>query len=384
MITTSICLGRAGRIIRCAAIAVVMFASFTWSGMQAAQADPFLDEVVRFNAQVLFLEQKVPALVMGAVRHGEISVHGFGERAGKGSTAPDGDTVLNIGSMTKTFTGGVLAHLAASNTVQLTQPLSKSWPELATNAKADVGVGHIRLIDLATQSGGLPRDWPQEPGPDPTARLQKEPLLFKPGTSVLYSNFGFDLLALGLSKAANTPFPTLLKRHITDPLKMQDTVYVLSEEQKQRLMQGHGLNGEPVPAVPVDSFHAGGGGLFSTPNDILRWVQWHLDHFGENGAEARLLDHALYLIRDGLETVSGMDESGHMDAMALAWVAMMPEGDRPFILQKAGGQEGFFSYLAFAPTRGVAVFVAINTMDFAAAIAMAEFANDLIATLAPR
>jgi D-alanyl-D-alanine-carboxypeptidase/D-alanyl-D-alanine-endopeptidase len=382
MINTSICLGSACRIIRCAAIAVVMFASFTWSGMQAAQADPFLDEVVGFTGQVLYLERKVPALVMGAVRNGEISVRGFGERAGKGSKAPDGDTFLNIGSMTKTFTGAVLAHLAASNTVQLTQPLSKSWPELATNAKA--GVGHIRLIDLATQSGGLPRDWPQEPGPDPTAWLQKEPLLFKPGTSVLYSNFGFNLLALGLSKAANTPYPTLLKRYITDPLKMQDTGYVLSEEQKQRLMQGHGFDGEPVPAVPVDSFNVGGGGLASTPNDLLRWVQWHLDHFGENGAEARRLDHALYLIRDGLETVSGMDESGHMDAIALAWVAMMPEGDRPFILQKAGGQQGIFSYLAFAPTRGVAVFVAINTMDFAAAMAMAEVANDLIATLAPR
>jgi serine-type D-Ala-D-Ala carboxypeptidase/endopeptidase len=204
-----------------------------------------------------------------------------------------------------------------------------------------------------------------------------------PRNPVECANFGFDLLALGLSKAANTPFPTLLKRHITDPLKMQDTGYVLSEEQKQRWMQGH-MDGKAVPAVPVDSFNVGGGGLYSTPNDILRYVQWHLDRFGENGAEARRLDHALYLIRDGLETVSGMDESGHMDAIALAWVAMMPEGDRPFILQKAGGQEGIFSYLAFAPMRGVAVFVAINTFDFAAAEAMAAVANDLIATLAPR
>ncbi|MGB6968345.1 MAG: D-alanyl-D-alanine-carboxypeptidase/endopeptidase AmpH, partial [Methyloceanibacter sp.] len=102
------------------------------------------------------------------------------------------------------------------------------------------------------------------------------------------------------------------------------------------------------------------------------------------GAEARLLDHALYLQRDGLQTVAGMDESGHMDAMGLAWVGMMPEGDRPFILQKAGGLQGNFSYIAFAPTRGVAVFIAINKFDFGAAIAMGALANDLIATLAPR
>ena len=79
-----------------------------------------------------------------------------------------------------------------------------------------------------------------------------------------------------------------------------------------------------------------------------------------------------------------MDESGHMDAMGLAWVAMMPQGDRPFILQKAGGLQGTFCYLAFAPARGVAVFIAINEFDFAAAMEMAGVANGLIATLAPR
>jgi D-alanyl-D-alanine-carboxypeptidase/D-alanyl-D-alanine-endopeptidase len=46
--------------------------------------------------------------------------------------------------------------------------------------------------------------------------------------------------------------------------------------------------------------------------------------------------------------------------------------------------QGSFSYIAFAPTRGVAVFVAINKFDFSAARAMAEAVNDLIATLAPR
>ena len=89
-------------------------------------------------------------------------------------------------------------------------------------------------------------------------------------------------------------------------------------------------------------------------------------------------------MRDGLDPVSGMDESGHMDAIGLAWVVMMPEGDRPLILQKAGGLQGTFSYIAFAPGRGVAVFVAINKFDFAAAMGMAEAVNELIATLAPR
>ena len=79
-----------------------------------------------------------------------------------------------------------------------------------------------------------------------------------------------------------------------------------------------------------------------------------------------------------------MDELGHMDAMGLAWVIMAPEGDRPLILQKAGGLQGIFAYVAFAPTRNIGVMVAINTFDFNAGMAMAKTANDLIAELAPR
>jgi D-alanyl-D-alanine-carboxypeptidase/D-alanyl-D-alanine-endopeptidase len=113
-------------------------------------------------------------------------------------------------------------------------------------------------------------------------------------------------------------------------------------------------------------------------------MQWHLDRLATDGAETRMLDHAAYLVRDGLNPVQGMDESGHMDAMSLAWVVMMPKGDRPLILQKAGGLQGTFSYIAFAPTRGVAAFVAINKFDFGAAMAMAAAVNEMIAALAPR
>ncbi len=385
--------GSASHTIRWIAIAAVMLVAFTWGGIKNAQADPFLDEMVEFTGGVFYSEQKVPAVIIGVVRQDEISIRGFGERAGKGSSAPDADTVLRIGSITKAFTGELLAHLVAAKSVDLTQPITRTWPELAANAKADVG--HMRLIDLVTHAGGLPRELPRKgiPGkgtnPPTTAQdladwLTNNPLIFKPGKSVHYSNYGFDLLALSLSRAAKNPFPALIHQHITGPLNMKDTVFALSEEQRKRFMQGHGFDGEVMSDVAIGHVTGGAGGLYSTPNDLMKWMQWHLDCFSQNGAEVRMIDHALYLMRDGLETVSGMDESGHMDAMGLGWVAMMPKGDRPFILQKAGGLQGTFSYIAFAPTRGVAVFIAINKFDFAGAAAMASVANDLITILAPR
>jgi D-alanyl-D-alanine-carboxypeptidase/D-alanyl-D-alanine-endopeptidase len=73
-----------------------------------------------------------------------------------------------------------------------------------------------------------------------------------------------------------------------------------------------------------------------------------------------------------------------MDAISLGWIVMEPRGDLPLILQKAGGLQGIFSYAAFAPTRGVGAFVAINKFDFGAAMAQASVVNNLIGALAPR
>jgi serine-type D-Ala-D-Ala carboxypeptidase/endopeptidase len=78
-----------------------------------------------------------------------------------------------------------------------------------------------------------------------------------------------------------------------------------------------------------------------------------------------------------------MDGCGRMDAMGLGWVMMAPEGDRPLILQKSGGLQGVFSYVAFAPTRNIGVCAAINAFDVPAVLAMAKAANDLIVELAP-
>lgn len=369
-------------------IVVAGLALVSAGSVATARADQLLEETVGFAGRVFFFEHKVPGLVIGAVRNGQVFVEGFGQRSDTDKRPPDGDTLMRVGSITKAFAGEMLASLAADGTVGLADPLVKRAPQFGP----DKG---IRLIDLATHAAGLPREVPHEPGPPdnpfvnitPDAFagwLKKNPLLFKPGSGVLYSNFGFDLLAIALSKAANKPYPALLHDRITGPLKMVDTTFTPSKAQTARLMQGHGFDGKAMPVVPTGSVIVGSGGLYSTANDLLRWMQWHLDRYATAGAEVRLLDHAVYRVRDGLDPVSGMDESGHMDGMGLGWVAMMPKDNRPFILQKAGGMQGTFSYLAFAPMRGVAVFIAINKFDFGAAMAMAATANDLIATLAPR
>jgi D-alanyl-D-alanine-carboxypeptidase/D-alanyl-D-alanine-endopeptidase len=359
----------------------------------ARSEDRLLDEAVEFTGAILFLQTGVPGLVIGVTRNGETAVAGFGETAKGSGKEPDGDTLMRIGSVTKAFTGQVLASLVADGTVRLTDPLQG---HLDWNVTVPVRDGHvIRLIELATHTSGLPREVERAPGPpdDPFSTLTAEtyakalaadPLLFTPGTGGLYSNFAFDVLSAALAGAAGKPYAELVDERVLAPLGLKDTVLVLRDGDRGRLMQGHNFDGSPLPDVPATPIMAGASSLYSTTNDILKWLDWHIDRFSANGAEVRLLDHAAYVQRDALDPVFGFDESGRMDAMGLGWIVMMPEGDRPLILQKAGGLQGMFVYSAFAPTRGIGAFVAINQFNFGAAMEMADVVNDLIATLAPR
>ena len=187
----------------------------------ATQAkDKLLDEAIDLTGTLLFLDSKVPALVIGAVRNGETTVAGYGKIRDGSNQAPDGKTLLRIGSITKAFTGAVLASLAGDGTVRFTDPLQK---RLGWDVKIPQKDGkEIRLIDLATHSSGLPREAERAPSPadNPFAtitketfikNLQSDPLLFAPGTGALYSNFAFELLAQALANAASKPYEDVLR-----------------------------------------------------------------------------------------------------------------------------------------------------------------------------
>jgi D-alanyl-D-alanine-carboxypeptidase/D-alanyl-D-alanine-endopeptidase len=298
--------------------------------------------------------------------------------------------------------------MVADGTIGLTDPLQDHLDWGVTVPRR--GDHQIRLINLATHTSGLPREVEREPGPpdDPFSTLTQEayaqalaadPLLFTPGSGALYSNFGYDLLGAALGDAAGMPYAQALQERVLEPLGLSDTKLELAPGDEDRLMQGHDFFGDPLPHVPTTPIMAGASALYSSTNDMLKWLERHMTNLTvqharnsephSNGssaseAEIRLIDHAAYVFRDQLDPVSGLDESGHMDAMALGWVIMTADQGRPLILQKAGGLQGIFVYSAFSPAKKIGVFVAINEFDFSAAQHMATVVNEMIATIAPR
>ena len=375
-----------------ACVATIVAAQFVSCGRATAE-DKLLTEVVNFTGTITYLNTKVPGFLLVAVRNSEMAFAGFGKITDSGNKSPDGDTMFRIGSISKVFCGEVLASMVLDGKLRFFDRLQD---RLGYDVTLPEKAGHpIRLIDLVTQTSGLPREVPRPDGPpnDPfgtntkeaqIADLKNDPLLFSPGTAALYSNYGFDLLGAALAHVGGRPYSDLLKERVLDPLGMKDTVFNPRAGDEARVMQGHNVDGSPMADAHTPTSIECAGGLHTTANDMARWMKWHLDRFATTDRDLRLLDHAAYLYRDGLTAVAGLDDAGPMDAMGLGWVINMPAANRPLILQKSGGLRGSFAYLAIAPTRGVAAFFVMNEFSTGGFTAAVAATNGLIAQLAPR
>ena len=96
----------------------------------------------------------VGAAVFGVYDRGDVAVHGYGQTRPGGSQEPDGDTLFEIGSITKVFTAILVQRLAEQGRLDWDQPIARYLKELQFGNES---VEAITLRSLATHSSGLPR-----------------------------------------------------------------------------------------------------------------------------------------------------------------------------------------------------------------------------------
>jgi len=228
----------------------------------------------------------VMSVTIGVVHDGQATVLGYGQLSEKDKTKPDGDTVYEIGSMTKVFTGLLLADAVAREQVRLDQPAA----ELLSDGVIMPSEGDrpITLLDLSTHVSGLPRlpdnfepaDWNNPYADFDAAKLQaflnQYELTRAPGTKSEYSNLGAGLLGYLLSQKADTSYEQLLLDRIAKPLAMQDTTLTLSAAQKARLAPPHAGDNQPNYNWDMNAL-AGAGAIRSTADDLLRFAKAQLD-----------------------------------------------------------------------------------------------------------
>ncbi len=269
----------------------------------------------------------------------------------------DGDTVFEIGSITKVFTAALLSDMARRGEVKLDDPISKYLP-----ANAHVPSRHgrqITLVDLATQTSGLPRlpdnlapQDPANPYADYTVEklyefLSRYELPRDIGSKYEYSNLGVGLLGHLLAHRAGASYEQLVTKRILTPLKMRDTAITLSPSMRQRFAVGHDESGAAVPAWDLPAL-AGAGGLRSTVNDMLKFLAANLGK-GDAAMAATLSD--THRARHSTEQ-PGLE-------IALAWHVLHPFGSE--LVWHNGGTGGFHSWIGFVAKKRAGAVVLSNS-----------------------
>ncbi|CAM2068566.1 Serine hydrolase [Sulfidibacter corallicola] len=227
--------------------------------------------------------KKIPSMVVGIVNPQGKSVLSFGRTQPDGAEV-DGDTLYEIGSVTKIFTSALLADMVAQGKMGLNDPIDRYLPEgFQAPRKEDVA---ITLTHLATHRSGLPR-LPENmvvTGNDPYVdydrqklheAVRDQTLLTTPGKQWAYSNFGMGLLGDLIAQTNRTTYEDLVLSRICKPLGMNDTVMTLSERQSRRLAAPHDLSGTRSHSWHFQAL-AGAGALRSSANDMLRFLEAHL------------------------------------------------------------------------------------------------------------
>jgi D-alanyl-D-alanine-carboxypeptidase/D-alanyl-D-alanine-endopeptidase len=269
--------------------------------------------------------------------------------------ALDGNTVFEIGSITKVFTASLLADMAARGEVKLDDPVAKYLP--STVRMPSRGGRQITLLDLATQSSGLPR-MPSnfKPGDENNpysdytveemyAFLSGYELPRDIGAQYEYSNIGVGLLGHVLALRAGKSYEALLTERILKPLEMNDTRITMDESGKARLARGHTATGAPTANWDLLTL-AGAGALRSTVNDLLKFLAANLD------TASKPLGSVLATTQFARRDLDAQMKIG------LNW-HILTAFQRP-LLWHNGGTGGYRSFIGMDPARQRGVVVLSN------------------------
>jgi serine-type D-Ala-D-Ala carboxypeptidase/endopeptidase len=293
------------------------------------------------------------AVTIGVIGEGERYVFTFG--------AGTPESVYEIGSITKTFTGLLLAQMIEQGRVKPTTPVRELLP---ANVVAKPNGAEITVLDLVTQRSGLPRmptnfkpSSPLNPYVDYSAEnmyafISSQGVAKRADAEFVYSNFGFGLLGQALANRANQAYATLIEQQVLEPLCMNDTFVHPTPEQRARFAKPLLANRQPSSTWEFQSM-VGAGGLRSTASDMLSYLASQIapsNRCKKEAATAKTLPLALARAQNvQSDSVPGMK-------IAYAWM-YVPQTQSYW---HNGGTGGYASFAFFNPKSRTAAVVLTN------------------------
>lgn len=291
---------------------------------------------------------------IGVYTHGVRRVFSFGR------AKPD--SIFEIGSITRPFTGLLLAQMAAQQKVRLDEPVRELLP---AGALAKPQGAEISLVALASQQSGLPSmpdnisvanmDQPYADYhlADLLAYLNKHGVANPSHTASSFSTLGFGLLGEALAMRAGASYAQLIEDEIAAPLGMSDTALTLSAQQQARFIPGHDQFHGPAQAWSSDVL-APAIGLRSTAQDMLTFLVANL-HPDQTKARSNDPSSATLpaAIRQSLQIQAELSPGMHI---ALGWLYQDETGN----YWHNGATAAYSTYAFFNPKGDFAAVILLN------------------------
>ncbi len=363
----------------------------TSADAQAPQAPLWTAAVDEAAARYLHDNPAAAAISVGVLKDGEAYVFQYGTLVPGADLPPREDTIFAIASITKTFTGTLLARAAVQGRVSLTDDvrtyLDGDYPNLEFEGKP------IRLQDLLDHRSGLPFLLPDRPELDPSFQGDPRPyatrvaeiartydqtqffedlrnveLVAAPGAEFQYSNAAAQLAGYILERVYGRSFEELLQAQILGPLSMSDTALGLNAAQQARLAPGWDDAGRRMPENP--DWLAAAGALKTTIPDMLKYVRWHVE---ESDAAVRLSHQPVFT---SSQPVFG--DQGRF-SVGLSWQMVELEGRR--IIWQDGMIEGASALSILQPELKIGLVIMTNQVGPKTARANQVLANTILHSL---
>jgi CubicO group peptidase (beta-lactamase class C family) len=248
----------------------------------------------------------VPGVVAAATTEHDVLYEGaFGRRALDTPHPMTIDSVFWIASMTKAVTSTAAMQLVEQGKLALDQPIGALLPELAApqilagfdasgRAKFRHAQTPITLRQLLTHTSGFAYDmwnadiarYCRDNGIPPVRSCKKKaltaPLASEPGSQWEYS-IAIDFVGLAVEAASGQRLDAYFRENIFAPLGMNDTGFAITRSMRERLVGMHARQADgslqPIPfELPQEpEFHMGGGGLYGTAHDYIRFIRMFLN-----------------------------------------------------------------------------------------------------------
>jgi len=318
-------------------------------------------EAIATLVQSTMAAHGVPGVAIGVLDQGRVTTRAFGATNVDHPLPVTDNTLFQIGSISKTFTGTAMMRLVEAGKVDLDAPIRRYLPDF--RVKDEDASARATVRDTLTHMGGWEGDHFQDAGgsgDDALARQVKSMATLeqtaKPGEMWGYNNAGFYVAGRIIETVTGQPFERALRTLVLDPIGLESAYFFPTEIMTRRFVAGHSSeNNQPRVIGPwvIPRAANAAGGITTNVATLLKYAAFHLGD-GTSASGQRVLTAAsVRQMRSPIVAKAGTDTS-----MGLTWhLSRVRDMD---VVEHSGGTNGQISLLRLVPDRQFAFTIVTN------------------------